>query len=182
MRRNWIVTKVNQNYILRSGKKKFKCQVGAGGLKIHTKKIEGDKATPIGKWKLKSIYYRSDKMLKPLMRAKTFKINKITKNCGWCDDPKSSYYNKYINVKKNFYVKNINFENLWREDQAYDLVIVTSHNTSPTIKGKGSAIFIHCSFSDYRQTGGCVALKKKDFISIIKNISNKVYLEIKNNF
>ena len=67
--------------------KKFKCQVGAGGLKIHTKKREGDKATPIGKWRLKSIYYRSDKILKPIIKNKTFKINKITKNCGWCDDP-----------------------------------------------------------------------------------------------
>ena len=61
-------------------------------------------------------------------------------------------------------------------------MIETSHNTSPIIKGKGSSIFIHCSFSDYRQTAGCVALKKKDLIFIIKNISNKAYLKIKNNF
>ena len=181
MGRNWIVTKVNQNYILRSGKKKFKCQVGAGGLKIHTKKIEGDKATPIGKWKLKSIYYRSDKMLKPLMRAKTFKINKITKNCGWCDDPNSYSYNKFINTK-NLCSENVNFEKLWREDQAYDIVLETSYNTKPIIKGKGSAIFIHCSFPDYRKTAGCIALNKKDFSILIKNLSKKTNLEIKNNF
>ena len=181
MGRNWIVTKVNQNYILRSGKKKFKCQVGAGGLKVHTKKIEGDKATPIGKWKLKSIYYRSDKMLKPLMRAKTFKINKITKNCGWCDDPNSYSYNKFINTK-NFCSENVNFEKLWREDQAYDIVLETSYNTKPIIKGKGSAIFIHCSFPDYRKTAGCIALNKKDFSILIKNLSKKTNLEIKNNF
>ena len=90
--------------------KKFKCQVGAGGLKINTKKREGDKATPIGKWKLISIYYRSDKMLKPLIRAKTFKINKITKNL--CSE-------------------NVSFEKLWREDQAYDIVLETSYNTKP---------------------------------------------------
>ena len=181
MGRNWIVTRLNQNYILRSGKKKFKCQVGAGGLKIHTKKIEGDKATPIGKWKLKSIYYRSDKMLKPLMRAKTFKINKITKNCGWCDDPNSYSYNKFINTK-NLCSENINFEKLWREDQAYDIVLETSYNTKPIIKGKGSAIFIHCSFPDYRKTAGCIALNKKDFSILIKNLSKKTNLEIKNNF
>ena len=181
MGRNWIVTKVNQNYILRSGKKKFKCQVGAGGLKIHTKKIEGDKATPIGKWRLKSIYYRSDKMLKPLMRAKTFKINKITKNCGWCDDPNSYSYNKFINTK-NLCSENVNFEKLWREDQAYDIVLETSYNTKPIVKGKGSAIFIHCSFADYRKTAGCIALKKKDLIILIKNLSKKTNLEIKNNF
>ena len=182
MAKNWVVTKVNKKFFLRVGKKIFKCQIGKTGYKIYTQKNEGDKATPIGKWRLKSIYYRSDKVLRPIIKNKTFKINKITKNCAWCDDPKSIYYNKYINVKRNFHVKNINFENLWREDDAYDLVIETSHNSSPVIKGKGSAIFVHCSFSDYSKTAGCVALKKKDLIFLIKNISNKVYLEIKNNF
>ena len=181
MGQNWIVTKVNQNYILRLGTKKFKCQVGASGLKIHTKKREGDKATPIGKWKLKSIYYRSDKMLKPLMRAKTFKINKITKNCGWCDDPNSYSYNKFINTKT-LCSENVNFEKLWREDEAYDIVLETSYNTKPIVKGKGSAIFIHCSFSDYRKTAGCIALKKRDLAILIKNLSHKTNLEIKNNF
>jgi L,D-peptidoglycan transpeptidase YkuD (ErfK/YbiS/YcfS/YnhG family) len=75
------------------------------GYKIYTKKQEGDRQHPIGKWRLKSIYYRSDKVLRPIIKNKTFKINKITKNCGWCDDPKSSYYNKYINVKKTFMLK-----------------------------------------------------------------------------
>ena len=44
----------------------------------------------------------------------------------------------------------------------YDLLIVLSHNVRPTIKNKGSAIFIHCSFSDNRNTAGCIALQKKD--------------------
>ena len=181
MEKNWIVTKVNQNYILRSGIKKFKCQVGAGGIKIHTMKREGDKATPIGKWKFKSIYYRSDKVMKPIMRNKKFKINKITKYCGWCDDPKSYNYNKFINTKK-LCSENINFEKLWREDQAYDIVIEISYNTEPIVKGKGSAIFIHCSFSDYRKTAGCIALKKKDLSILIKTLTKKTTLEIKNNF
>ena len=182
MAKNWVVTKINKKFFLRVGTKVFKCQIGKSGYKIYTKKQEGDQATPIGKWRLKSIYYRSDKVLRPKIKNKTFKINKITKNCGWCDDSKSVYYNKYINVKRNVHVKNINFENLWREDDAYDLVIETSYNSSPIIKGKGSAIFVHCSFPDYRKTAGCVALEKKDLIFLIKNISNNVYLEIKNNF
>ena len=163
MGKNWIVTKVNQNYLLRVGFKKFKCQIGSGGLKIHTKKREGDKATPIGKWKLKSIYYRSDNTFKPIIRTKTFKIN------------------KFINIK-NLNSKNINYEKLWREDQAYDVVIETSYNSRPIIKGKGSAIFVHCSFSDFRKTAGCIALKKKDLSILIKNLSKKTNLEIKNNF
>jgi L,D-peptidoglycan transpeptidase YkuD (ErfK/YbiS/YcfS/YnhG family) len=182
MAKNWVVTKVNKNFFLRVGIKIFKCQIGKAGYAINTQKKEGDQATPIGKWKLKSIYYRSDKVLRPFIKNKMFKINKITENCGWCDDPKSNYYNKYINIKKNFYLKNINFEKLWREDQAYDLVIETSHNTSPIIKGKGSAIFVHCSFFRLPGNSRMRFFNEKRFNFLIKNISNKVYLEIKNNF
>ena len=79
-------------------------------------------------------------------------------------------YNKYIKIS-DFQSNNINYEKLWREDEAYDIIIVTSHNVEPTIRNKGSAIFIHCSFSDNRKTSGCIALKKKDLVSIIsKNL------------
>ena len=55
MTKNWIVTKVNKKFFLRVGSKIFKCQIGKTGNKIYTKKNEGDQATPIGKWRLKSI-------------------------------------------------------------------------------------------------------------------------------
>jgi L,D-peptidoglycan transpeptidase YkuD (ErfK/YbiS/YcfS/YnhG family) len=89
------------------------------------------KATPIGKWRLKSLFYRSDKVLRPLVKNKTFKINKITKNCGWCDDPKSYHYNKYINLKKNLMLKSLILKNYGEKIRLTDLVIETSHNTSP---------------------------------------------------
>ena len=34
------------------------------------KKIEGDKTTPIGKWHLKSLYFRPDRVLKPKLKKK----------------------------------------------------------------------------------------------------------------
>ena len=53
----------------------------------------------LGKWYLKTIYYRSDKVLRPKLKKKNIlKINKITKNCGWCDDITSNNYNKYIKI------------------------------------------------------------------------------------
>ena len=77
-------------------------------------------------------------------KKNVLKVNKITKNCGWCDDITSDKYNKYIKIS-DFQSLNINYEKLWREDEAYDIIIVTSHNVEPTIRNKGSAIFIHCS-------------------------------------
>ena len=180
MKKKWLVIYLNKKYLLKAGKKVFRCQIGLGGLKKAEKKVEGDKSTPIGKWYLESVFYRSDKSPKLKLKKKnSLKINQITKHCGWCDDIRSNYYNKYIRIN-NPRSLNIKYENLWREDNAYDIILVTSHNVKPTIKNKGSAIFIHCSFSDYRETAGCIALKKRDLTFLIKNLSKKVTLEIKN--
>ena len=155
----------------------FKCQVGLKGIISSKFKKEGDLSTPQGKWALSSIFYREDRVdLKKMLPNIPIKMNKITRNCGWCDDIKSQFYNKYININ-NFYSFNVKYEKLWREDNAYDLIITLSHNTKPIIKNKGSAIFIHCSFSDNRNTLGCVALKKKDLVSLLKNLSLKTYLD-----
>ena len=178
MQKNWYVKNLNNKYFLRIGKKIFVCQIGANGLKNPLKKVEGDKTTPTGKWYLKALYYRPDRVLRPKFKKKNiFKIKKISKNCGWCDDIKSNYYNKYIKINDYRSLK-INYENLWREDNAYDIIIVISHNMKPVKKNKGSAIFLHCSFSDKRDTSGCIALKKRDLILAINNMKNNICLRI----
>ena len=178
MKKNWSVRKLNKKYFFKIGNKVFQCQIGEAGFKNAANKVEGDKTTPIGKWHIQSLYYRADKVLIPKFKKKKFlKINRITKNCAWCDDIKSLYYNKYININK-FLSLNINYEKLWREDNAYDLLLVISHNFKPIIKNKGSAIFIHCSFSDDRNTAGCIALKKKDLVFLLKNLKDKKFIKI----
>ena len=179
MQKNWLVIHLGKEHFLKVGNRAFKCQFGLGGLKKATQKTEGDKTTPIGKWYLRSIYYRSDRILRPKLKKKnSLKINRITKFCGWCDDVRSNFYNKYIktNCSRS---SNINYESLWRQDNAYDVIIETSHNTKPIIKNKGSAIFIHCSFKDLRTTFGCIALKKRDLMFLIKNTNSKAYIQIK---
>ncbi|MDC3141156.1 L,D-transpeptidase family protein [Alphaproteobacteria bacterium] len=179
MQKNWLVIKLNKKYFLKVGYKFFRCQIGKAGFKNAAKKIEGDNTTPIGKWCIESIYYRADRAFIPKFKKNNvLKTNRITKHCAWCDDITSLYYNKHININ-NFSSLNINYEKLWREDNAYDIIIVTSHNVKPTIKNKGSAIFLHCSFSDDRNTAGCIALKKKDLIFLLKKLKDKTYIKIK---
>ena len=180
MKKNWFLIKLNNKYFLKAGNKAFRCQIGERGLEKAAKKLEGDKTTPIGKWYLKSLYYRPDKILRPKLKKKNvIKINKITKNCGWCDDIRSLFYNKYININ-NFQLLNSKHEKLWRQDEAYDIIIVISHNVKPIIKNKGSAIFIHCSFLDNSNTGGCIALKKKDLLFLVKNLRDHTFINIQN--
>ena len=176
---NWLIINLNKKYFLKAGNKFFRCQIGAGGFENVVKKVEGDKKTPIGKWRLVNLYYRPDRLLRPKSKKKnTLKIQRITKYCGWCDDIRSNNYNKYLNINYPLAPK-IGFEKLWRGDNVYDIIIQISHNTNPTIKNKGSAIFMHCSFEDTRSTAGCIALEKRDLIFLIKNLKSDVSIRIK---
>ena len=178
MNNNWILINLNNKYFLKAGNKVYGCQIGEGGFSKAVNKIEGDKTTPIGKWYLKTIFYRPDKILRPKFKKKNaLKTKKISKNCGWCDDIRSNFYNKYIKFS-NLQSVYTNYEKLWRDDDAYDIIVVLSHNVRPIIKNKGSAIFVHCSFTDKRKTAGCIALRKKDLVFLLKNIQQNTYLKI----
>ncbi len=48
----------------------------------------------------------------------------------------------------------------------------------PTIKNKGSAIFIHVAKKNYKKTAGCIALKKFDLICLIKEIKQNTRIII----
>ena len=67
------------------------------------KKKEGDLITPKGKYKIKYILYRKDRIKK--IQSKLKKIA-ITKSMGWCDDPKSKDYNKLIKLPTTIITKN----------------------------------------------------------------------------
>ena len=159
--------KLNKNYYLIMDSLVIECQIGKRGIVNHTKKIEGDLCTPSGVFSLGALYYRADKVVIDTINfEKVLKVNQITKNCGWCDDPSSNQYNKYIQIKKNNRIFKGSFEYLWRDDQAYDFFFELNFNKNPVKKSKGSAIFLHCSFEDERSTKGCIAIQKKMFFGI----------------
>ena len=146
----------------------FKCCIGNNGKS--KKKEEGDKKTPIGNFKLENLYYRADRIKKPSTNLKTIKIQK---NMGWCDDPSNlKNYNKLIKLNKN-----IRCEKLHRKDHNYDLMIPIKYNFLKPVKYKGSCIFIHLT-NNYKPTLGCVAMKKKDFLIMLKLINKKTKIKI----
>lgn len=148
---------------------KFRCSVGKNGFSRNKK--EGDNKTPIGIFNLGNIYYREDRIIKPISKLKKIKIKR---NMGWCDDPKSKNYNKLIKIKKNL---KISYEKLFRRDNKYDLFILIKYNYNKITKNKGSAIFLHLTKS-YKSTKGCIAIKKKDFFILNKLINKKTKIKI----
>ena len=146
----------------------FNCCIGKNG--ISKKKIEGDKKTPIGTFNIQHLYYRKDRLKKP---KTTLKCIEIKKNMGWCDDVNfSKKYNKLIKIKKG-----ISYEKLYRRDFKYDLLIPIKYNFKGSIIGKGSCIFIHLT-KNYQPTAGCIALKKKDFLILLKLVNKKTKIKI----
>ncbi len=146
----------------------FRCCLGKNG--ISKKKREGDKKTPIGSFFIENLYYRPDRVKKPKTKLKCVKI---TRNMGWCDDPfNREKYNKLINIKNN-----IKCERLYRKDNKYDLIIPIKYNFLKPIVSKGSCIFMHLT-KNYKPTAGCIAVKKKDFIIILKLINKKTKIKI----
>ena len=146
---------------------KFKCSIGKKGLT--SQKKEGDKKTPKGIYTIGPLYYRSNRNRQPSTKLKVLKIKK---NMGWCDDGNHKNYNQLVDINK------VNkCEKLYRKDYKYDFLIPINYNTSKIKKNKGSAIFIHLT-KDYQKTLGCIALKKKDFLILLRLIDKKTKIKI----
>ena len=158
---------LKNKYTLKIDDFKFKCCIGKNGLKRN--KIEGDKCTPKGIFELGTLYYRKDRVKKPIT---SLKIKNIKRNMGWCNDSKNKLYNKEIKVSKN-----IKHEKLFRKDYKYNYLLVIEYNTKKIKPNKGSAIFIHLT-KNFKATAGCIALLEKDFLIMVKLINNKSTIKI----
>jgi L,D-peptidoglycan transpeptidase YkuD (ErfK/YbiS/YcfS/YnhG family) len=159
-----IIVKRSENLLFKN--LKFRCSLGKNG--ITKNKVEGDKCTPSGIYKLKQVFYRADRIKKITTNLKKIKIKK---NMGWCDDSSSKKYNHLIKIPNKF-----SHEKLYRKDHIYDIIVVLNYNMNPVIKKKGSAIFLHIAKKNYSKTLGCIGLKKNDLLEILNKVkkNNKI--------
>ncbi len=95
-------------------------EVAIGKKGIKSKKREGDLTTPKGTFKIKSIFFRKDRIKR--LKSK-IKLKQIRKDMGWCDDPKSKKYNTLIK-----YPFNYKSEKFYRSDNIYDIILVLNYN------------------------------------------------------
>ena len=159
---------IKNKYTLQIEEFKFICCIGKKGLTKHKK--EGDKKTPEGIFEIGNLYYRKDRIEKPFTLLKCIEIKK---DMGWCDDINfPEKYNKLFKIKKK-----IRHEKLKRKDFKYDLLIPIKYNFKKPIVGLGSCIFIHLT-ENYKPTAGCIAMKKKDFLVMLKLIKKNSKIKI----
>ena len=133
------------------GDRRWRCVVGAGG--VREDKVEGDAATPVGSFPLRRLYFRNDRLVLPKVRLPA---RPISEHDGWCDDPRSSAYNRLVRVPNEW-----SHEKMWRDDGLYDLVVVVGYNDDPPEGEWGSAIFLHIARDDYEPDPGLRRLRPR---------------------
>jgi L,D-peptidoglycan transpeptidase YkuD (ErfK/YbiS/YcfS/YnhG family) len=137
-----------------------RCAVGRGGIGL--KQREGDGITPTGKWPLRRVFFRGDRLDAP---KTILPVEKIDPDDAWCDIPGDPNYNRLVRLP----YATLN-ERLWRDDHLYDVIAVVGFNDSPVVQGKGSAIFVHVGRENYEPTEGCVALVLDDLLAALAQL------------
>lgn len=146
----------------------LRCALGRSG--IGSIKREGDGKTPVGSFKLLSLYRRSDR--------NCFVTSRLSSQCtppqlGWCDAVGDRNYNRPVRLPYP-----ASCETMQRQDHLYDYCIVMDHNITRHMGVGGSAIFFHLAHDDYRPTEGCVAIARTDMEWLLPQIGPETVLVI----
>ena len=136
-----------------------RCALGKGGVIGAADKREGDGKSPLGTWGIRRVLFRPDKGGPPQTRLPT---KALERDDGWCDAPGDPAYNRAVKLPHP-----ASAEQMWREDDVYDLVCILAHNDDPPVPGRGSAIFMHLARPGYAPTEGCVALSREDMLELL---------------
>lgn len=142
--------------------------LGCGG--IRALKREGDGGTPLGRFPVRQVLYRADRIGRP---RTLLPVHAIRDHDGWCDDPTSRNYNRLIRLPSRR-----SAEGLKRADRLYDLVLVLGYNDLPRVKGKGSAIFVHLARPGFTPTDGCIALSRHDLTMLLAEVKRGTQIAI----
>lgn len=133
--------------------------IGRNGFAPPGKKREGDGRTPTGIFALGTVF-GYEPSLPTRMPYRQATVDDL-----WIDDIEAADYNRWV---RRGTTQAASFERLKRDDDLYKYGIVVEYNTSPVIKGQGSAIFFHLWRAQGVSTAGCIALSADDLMRIIK--------------
>jgi len=153
-----IVKRAEDGWQASYGAKAWRAAVGRAG--ILRRKTEGDGVSPAGRWPIRRVLYRADRLA--AAPASVFETAAIDPRDGWCDAADHPDYNRPVRLP--FAASH---EAMWRGDGLYDIVVVLGQNDDPVVPGGGSAIFLHVAGADYGPTAGCAALARADLLEFL---------------
>lgn len=144
--------------------------IGRTGIKAN--KVEGDGATPRGRFRAVRLWWRADRHPRP---ATALPVRRIRPEDGWCENPADRHYNQPVRLAAGSMA-----DRLTRADHLYDFIVELDHNTRPRVAGRGSAVFIHAARPGLAPTAGCVALKLPELRRLIARLGPRTHIAIEN--
>jgi L,D-peptidoglycan transpeptidase YkuD (ErfK/YbiS/YcfS/YnhG family) len=154
--------------VLRIGLRAIPVALGRSGIRAN--KTEGDGATPRGRLRLISVFWRPDRGPRPIT---LLPARPIARDLVWCDDPAKANYNRLVRIPPNK-----SPERLWRRDGLYDLLVVLDYNFRPRRAKRGSAIFVHVARPGLAATAGCIAMPVVELRRLLARVSVKTKIDI----
>lgn len=154
--------------LLVAGPLAFPVALGRGGVRAD--KREGDGGTPRGRFTLRRLWWRPDRLPRP---ATLLPVRPIRPHDAWCEDPTDRRYNRPFAMAPDGAG-----DRLRRGDQLYDLIIEIDHNTRPRVARRGSAVFVHVARPGLAPTAGCVALPKARLRQLLSHLGPKTRIII----
>jgi L,D-peptidoglycan transpeptidase YkuD (ErfK/YbiS/YcfS/YnhG family) len=125
--------------------------IAGGGFALPDEKREGDNKAPSGIFRLGTAFGYG------LEGNTKMPYHQVSEDDFWVDDIESPFYNRMVRGKPDAR----SFEIMKRDDDLYKYGVVIEYNTSPIIKGHGSAIFLHIWKGLKEPTTGCVSLSEE---------------------
>jgi L,D-peptidoglycan transpeptidase YkuD (ErfK/YbiS/YcfS/YnhG family) len=142
--------------------------LGRGGIAAN--KREGDGGTPQGTFRPRQLWWRADRYPRP----RTFlAVRAIGPDDAWCEDPASRHYNQPVRLDRMR-----GGDRLRRDDHLYDFIVETDHNSSPRIRGRGSAVFLHLARDNFGPTAGCVSMTKSAMLRLLQRLGPETKIMI----
>lgn len=118
------------------------------------RKMEGDGRSPAGLFRVVSAFGEA-----PAAAVQThLEYRQATARSRWVDDPRSSFYNQWVESTPGVLAAWQSAEEMLRTDGLYRWGLVIGHNLAPIEPGGGSAIFLHAWRGPKQPTSGCTAV------------------------
>lgn len=133
--------------------------IGKNGFAKLGEKREGDGKTPSGIFSLRTAF-GYDKAIKTRITYRQALTDDI-----WIDDVNAVDYNRWVKKKE---TAALSYEKMRRDDDLYKYGVVIEYNTSPVVKGYGSAIFLHVWGGRDVATAGCIAISEENILHILE--------------
>ena len=153
---------------LTAGEQTIPVALGRGGIRAN--KREGDGATPKGVFRPRQLWWRADRHPKP---STFIPVRAIRPEDAWCEDVLSRHYNQPLRL-----AATDGGDRLTRDDHLYDFIVEIDHNTSPRIKGRGSAVFLHLARNNFSPTAGCVSMTKSAMLRLLRRLGPETRIVI----